>query len=79
MARQNRVMVAGEVPLRSASSTMVARAAASGSLSTCSATRRNAPVSSPAPARTLASTPSAPHRSTVSASTTAVPAEVSTS
>src|SRR3546814_1672388 len=32
----------------SASSTMVARAAASGSLSTCSATRRNAPVSSPA-------------------------------
>lgn len=77
-------MVAGEVPLRSASSTMVARAAASGSLSTCSATRRRAPVSSPAPARTLASTPSeetatAPRRSTASASTTAVPAEVSTS
>ena len=76
-------MVAGEVPLRSASSTMVARAAASGSLSTCSATRRRAPVNSPSPLRTRASTPSEAtegvRRSIASASTTAVPAAVSTS
>ena len=84
IARQNRVMVAGEVPLRSASSTIVERAAASGSLSTCSATRRRAPVNSPSPLRTRASTPSevdprAFRRSIASASTTAVPAAVSTS
>ena len=84
IARQKRVTVAGEVPLRSASSTMVARAAASGSLITCSATRRSAPVNSSTPVRTRASTPSeatprTPRRSTPSASATAVPAEVSAS
>lgn len=80
IARQKRVMVAGEVPLRSASSTIVERAAASGSLSTCSATRRRAPVNSLSPLRTRASTPSeAVRRSITSASTTAVPAAVSTS
>src|SRR5256714_1843 len=45
-AGQNRVTVAGDVPLRSARSTIVARAAAPGSLSTCSATRSRAPVNS---------------------------------
>jgi hypothetical protein len=57
-ARQNRVTVAGEVPLRSASSTMVAREAAAGSVSTCSATRWSAPVNSGSRVRTRTSTPS---------------------
>ncbi len=57
-ARQNRVTVAGEVPLRSASSTMVAREAAAGSVSTCSATRCSAPVNSGSSVRTRTSTPS---------------------
>jgi len=56
--RLNRVTVAGEVPLRSASSTMVAREAAAGSVSTCSATRRSAPVNSGSSERTRRRTPS---------------------
>ena len=49
-------MVAGEVPLPSASSTIVERAALAGSVSTSSATRCSAPVNSGSPARTRAST-----------------------
>ena len=57
-ARQKRVTVAGEVPLRSASSTIVARAAPAGSVSTCSATRCSAPVNSGSSERTRTRTPS---------------------
>jgi hypothetical protein len=72
-ARQNRVTVAGEVPLRSASSTMVARDARAGSASTCSATRRSAPVNSGTSARMRTSTRSAVAAGSCTAdSTTAV-------
>ncbi len=66
-ARQNRVTVAGEVPLRSASSTIVARAAPAGSVSTCSATRCRAPVNSVSRDRIRTRTPSEAPSAAVSA------------
>jgi hypothetical protein len=52
------VTVAGDVPDRSASSTIVARAAAAGSANTSPATRRSAPVKPDRPERTRTSAPS---------------------